>query len=395
MTRNPGLMQIIDIKALSPNSKIKLRQFEIDLGRKTNLHPKLKQLFDKMYASFKIELNIKPGRLPNLNSFREIFIDFDKNFNSINNSKFQKDIMNMSQIYSIEIKINSDIIILNFLAPNNNSVGYVASITQAVHTFCHAFPYDYDGLVIDVSLDSNNRNLIFPTNNKNMKYDDIFEYLHKKSAAFNVSGVTMGSNKHIIVTKTEEIIKLLYHEMIHFVGLDDELRKLTLSFPWAVNKNNLNLSEAYTEFMSVIINSAYLIIQLSGIQILDLYDCYNSLLYAETQYSLYLTTNILKFFGYNNNNYKNFFNGIGEKKFSPILVWEYIIIRTQLLLNRDSIAEIMGNNIWRVNESNINDLIPLMKTDNNLLNKLSFFMENTNIISNISYLLVDFDWNLF
>ena len=61
------------------------------------------------------------------------------------------------------------------------------------------------------------------------------------------------------------------------------------------------------------------------------------MIFVEKQYSIYLSSSILKLYGYNENNFTYFFKGIGEKKYCPILIWEYIILRTQLLLNLDKI----------------------------------------------------------
>lgn len=397
---NSQLLSMINISAVVPNTKIKLKQFAIDLEKRPKIHPNLKQLLNQMLESFKKKINMCAIIPVNINMQRKVFIDFDEKLNSVSNSRFANDISKMSETYSIEIKIGDNIIRVNFILDNiQNSIGYIASIAQSIHTFCYTFPCDYNGLTIDISLDGNNRDLVKKTDRREnigtKPYNDIFEYQHKKSAAFNVSGMTIRSNKHIILTKSEEIIKLLYHEMVHFVGLDHELLKIKLDFPWAVENPTLNLSEAYTEFMSVLLNTAYQVIQLSGIKKINIYEYYEKLLYAETRYSLYLTTNILKFFGYNNDNYRNFFNGRGEKKYVPILVWEYIIVRTQLLLEVNKIANLVGNDLWCIKKNNIESIVNIMRTDNNLINELSFFMKYTKPIDNISYTIIDFDWTNF
>jgi hypothetical protein len=91
------------------------------------------------------------------------------------------------------------------------------------------------------------------------------------SGAMNVSGVTQRSSKQIILTKSEEIIKLLYHEMVHYIGLEQFLQTST-KYDFALTNKNLNLAEAYAELMAIILYCAYLTIHFLGIQKINMYD---------------------------------------------------------------------------------------------------------------------------
>lgn len=394
MAKNKDLLEILDIPALQENSRIKLNQFDIDLNLRPVLNNNLKLLLNNMINAFKIKLDIYPLIPPNIKTIQKTFIDFNQQFNNVKDSVFEKDVLKMTDIYSINLKINNDKIKLNFLVNDLiENIGLVTNIIQSLHVFCYMFKYEYNGLTIDICLDNNNRDL-FLLKNK-MSYDKIFENLQKKSGAFNVSGVTYRIKKYILLTRSEEIIKLLYHEMVHFIGLDHELLNQPVKFNWATESTEFNLSEAYAEFMSIILNSAYQTIQLSGINNINLYDSYGKILYAETKYSIYLTCNILKFYHYDSSNYMDFFRGIGEKKYAPIMVWEYIFVRTQLLLNLNELSNIMHNSDWRVDESNITNVVQLSQPTDKFIDYIDDFMAHTDPIKNISYLLIDFDWNKF
>nr|AEX63034.1 hypothetical protein mv_L832 [Moumouvirus Monve] len=123
-----------------------------------------------------------------------------------------------------------------------------------------------------------------------------------------------------------------------------------------------------------------------------MYDLYKNLLQIETEYSLYLTQKIFFFYGYNKKNiheffYKNTNNKLAE--YNPILIWEYIILRSKLLLNLDNFH---WNNLsdLRVNRDNLIDTINFMKIDKDFVKKLKF---NCTFDNSFSYNLIDIDWN--
>lgn len=428
---NELLPELSDLNILIENSKNKLKQFQIDPKLRPKLTPNIKKLLDDTMTAFLTEIDLEPKQSININELKNIFIDFNQTFNSVKNSKFEKDVNAMNGLAEFHLKIGKDVIRIYFLVDDiNKHINNIASILHALNTFCYLFPHNYHHLVIYICLDDNMRNIDFfknqvnptsgnidfsknqvnpiggnidfPKNQVNLNnaapknkvdYENIFDYLRKTSSGFNVSGVTYRSKQTIILTKSEEIIKLMYHEMVHYIGLDHELLNIKHNFNWAMSNSYLNLSEAYTEFLSILLYSAYETIHVFGLKKIDIYELYEKILFLETNYSIYLSCNILKFYGYDNVTVTNFFEGIGEKHFSPILVSEYIILRSQLFLNIDAVSNLLGPT-WMITQNNKNHVLELMKTDNNLINKLSLFMEKTQPIKSVSYVIIDFDWNL-
>lgn len=383
----------IDTSVLTNNSKSKFELLKINSKNRHHLNQNLIILLKNMLTAFIINLDLRNVTPINIYGLRNIFIDFNRTFNLITGSKFENDVKQMNMTFTFELKIANDVVTINFLVEDiNKSRELIAVILHSLHTFCYLFPYNYNNLTIYICLDDNKRNIeIFESQNN---FQNIFENLRKKSAAFNISGVTEKFNKKIILTKSEEIIKLMYHEMIHYIGLDSELIGFKYQCKWSIANINLNLFEAYTEFMSIILNSAYETIHLASLKKINMYDLYENILYTETQYSIYLCANILKFYGYTANTFNDFFNGIGEIKYSPIPTWEYVMIRTQLLLHLDDILNIL-NNEWKININNINNIVNLIVKDNILLNKLTIFMLTVGQIKNISYTMIEFNWNFF
>ena len=381
---------MFDVDFLSKTSKTKLQQIKLDHNKNLPLNINLKKLLDQMMVSFSTDIDVSLNKYPNCQSLKNLFIKFNESYNGVSSSKFIADVKQMESCYTAKLKVLNDIITINFLVDKlSSSSGYIASTLHAIHTFCYTFPYHYHALVINICLDDNKRDVDW-----SMNVPKVFDYLRMQSAAFNVSGVTDKKDKVINLTKKEEIIKLLYHEMVHFIGLDYELINISINFGWATKPAVLNISEAYTEFMSILLYAAYQSIHLASLKKSNVYDTYARILFLETNYSVYLTSNILKFFGYDENTFRDFFKGIGKKQQSPIYIWEYVIVRTQLLLNLDKVADLVGgNDEWRIDYSKVTAIVDLMKVNNEMINRIQYDMINTKPINNISYTIIDLDWN--
>ncbi len=365
---------------LTQPSQIKFNQFPIDFNSAQYTNHFLIDLLNSMFAAYIIEPKIEFSKPASKKSMVKIFSAFNRH----SNTKFSDDLKKMDTTYTFKL---DGAIKLNFiLNRTDESKKLVSAVIHAVHTFCHLFPYDYHDLVINICLDDNKRDLIIPETLKNDT--EKFKYLEKHSLAFNVSGMTNRMNKLIDVTRSEEMIKLLYHEMVHYIGLDTVLLDNYIDSNMNI-QNKLNLSEAYTEFMAIILKSAYQSIYLAGLNKWNLTDTFTKILYLEIQYSFYLCSNILAFYGYDKDTYSQFFQGISDKKYSPIPIWEYVFLRAALLLNIDKVIDIVALNHWHVTSSTSQAVIELMATDNEFIDKLSFFIIHTKPIQNISYSMID------
>lgn len=385
-----SLLSIQDI--LTDSSKKKL--FYLESVPRWNLYPNkdLYELFDNCALAFTKKIDMFMIEQIDIHILRNIFCDFDRSFNNIVNSKLQMDISKMNRSLSIGININNDTIKMHFLYNDiSKKIGYVSAIIHAINTFCYLFASNYEGLNIYICLDDNCRNLVFPKYYHD--YKNIFKYLHKHSSAFCISGVTYKDQKKIILTKSEEIIKLLFHELIHFASLDEKLIGIGNNFKLDVDKYNLNASESYTELLSVILNSAYQTIHIFGIKKLDKYWIFNKILELEFNYSILLSSKILKFYGYDKYTYQFFFQKNDKRNQSPIPIWEYVILRSQLFCNIDKITYLRRKN-WYIDDPFA--IIKMMEIDENFLYKLSIQMSDEKIFDNlsVSYVTIDLDWSL-
>lgn len=316
-----------------------------------------------------------------------------KNFDQITNqnliSKFQDDIEKMNKI--IIIKLYG---IHVYFIWDTNTIGnyhkYIAFIMHSIQTFIDAFEFQnkkkqLNHLKIFISLDQNER--VISSNN--------IEECKKNSTGFNVSGMSNSATGEIIITRIEEITKLLYHELIHYFKFDGFLRNSNVSCNWSIMEDHLVIYEAYTEFLAVILNSMYQCIQYSSITNINYWNSFRQWITNELNYSFQLTARILHFYNYDHKTLMNFFSGIGKKNQQPIYLWEYIIARTimfhqinQIFSTNHSIKN-SGNNIINVP---INHIISPPKEIIDLLAQFLKVEEQNELVgSSISYVLYDLD----
>lgn len=264
------------------------------------------------------------------------------------------------RFYSFSLTVGNHTISINILCKKSDKK-YVSYLLHAINTFCHAFQNNYDGLRIDIVLDKNKRDLIIKPG---LDIDEIFALNKKFSTAFNVSGVTIRSKKLIILTKKQEMIKLLFHELVHYVGLDNKFVGEKLFVNWKISNPELNISEAYTEYLSIIIHSIYISIHLKMNKI-DITNIINK----EIMHGYYLMSVYLKFYGYDKSNINDFFTGtnkINNVAASPIATFEYVFLRC-LFFHHDLLSSIPN--------------IIVKKSDVKIINKMTVdkkFIENIN-----------------
>jgi hypothetical protein len=173
-------------------------------------------------------------------------------------------------------------------------------------------------LTIYIVLDDNLRELM---NYKCDKCDVDYKNLSLHSKAFNVSGFTDDGTNTIFLTRKQEVLKLLAHELIHYLHKDYDLRTYRMHLPWKFS-TNYKFYETYTESLSIIIHTMYVACRTG--------EDYGDLMNIELEYSYELTANILKWFGFTKKTYKSFFEGAAICK-QPIYIAEYIIMRAYVL----------------------------------------------------------------
>lgn len=287
---------IISPSLLAPMSRLKLEQLSLndsDLIFNSDTKNILLNLLNSIKESSITNFDLEQIESSNI---EKLFSDFNKKFNNCS-------VQLPTKIISMSLKNITGLIKLNFLY---DDLHIIPQIIYATNMFTNLFKINYDGLTINVLLDDNNR-IIDPQSKSDPKIK--IKEQRKKCLGFTISGVTYKHNKLINLTKKEEIIKLLFHELIHYAGLDINFYDTEYNSKYDIDNKNLNISEAYTEFLAVILNVAFMTININPSDNMNkIYDKFEKILKIETEYSVYLTTNILRFYDYDLNNYKDFFD---------------------------------------------------------------------------------------
>jgi hypothetical protein len=177
----------------------------------------------------------------------------------------------------------------------------------------------------------------------------------------------------VFVIRNEECIKLFIHEYIHYLELDhingdfvgNEINKI-------VSKFNIKLYggsfECYTELLSNILNIMFFMLN-NNINESFL----NDLLKIEIIYSIYATSKLLYLYGYNSDNYQDFFNTIDTEKtiINNIPSAYYYITKSMYYLYFSKWIDLLDNNL------SLNDNFTQIETQiiNDSINKESFYME--------------------
>lgn len=373
---------------VSKETKVK-----INLLKPTNFsaNKELLQLLIFYEKNFTKKIKIHKYQKINSKNLKIIFNQFYLDVNKISESKFQNDLEKMNFAYIISIKINENIVTIYFLLEKYEDYPYISMIIHVINIFCHMFPSNYDGMNIYVCLDNNKRNIanVLEIDNLSRRY----KFLNENSLAFTVSGMTNYTKKKIIVTKKEEIIKLLLHELIHYSKLDENLFQIqdNLNMQFSYKINSLIFSEAYTEFLAIILTSIHHSIFISAEINISKKIIFEKIISLEMENSYFLSSNVLKFFGYTKYTFIDFFKGSGNYVYSPISICEYVFIRSQLFVNINKFFSIIDKSKYKITMMNLNSVKKLFIISNELIKKINNYF-NLEICNNFSYMIIDFYW---
>ena len=147
------------------------------------------------------------------------------------------------------------------------------------------------------------------------------------------SGLTC--DEYIFIWRQEELIKVLFHEMIHYYNFDFKNEDVNILLNEIFNVNGSNSScESYTETLAIIINSIFVENETN-------YD-FNFIISTEQKFILFQISKILSF--YEMNKFEDIIDGtkyINQKT----NVLSYFFIKGILLLSLDDFFIFMNNNI--------------------------------------------------
>ena len=212
---------------------------------------------------------------------------------------------------------------------------------------------------------------------RNFNFDNIKKYETNDFEAFCASGVTMGNLS--IITRIEEIQKLLLHELIHNLNLDGS--KFHDDFKYVIKNYNTNnnykyeysIYESYTELLSSYFNIIFNLLYKNDNN--DILNQIISSIVIEYIYSINVINNLLFINSYTS--YQEFIdNGMYFK--GNISIFEYYYLKC-LMYNKFNLIELYTKSDFK------NNLIKIIEMDKNDYN-----INMDNIIIDVNYRYIYF-----
>jgi hypothetical protein len=343
-------------------NKIDLKKFNIKLIKSNCnkiiiIQNQLKKIWDKIDEN-KIIYNIENKNDLNFNKIKKIL---ESNFLS-ENIIIKNIIKNSDYIHHL-IYDNIDFYWLSNIDNKNfNNNEYLIGLQMLKITLClNQYKFNKN--------DNIKRCIIWIPIKKerNYNYKIINESNLKKSndeyEAFVASGVTYGLNPRItIITRYEEVEKLLIHELIHNFNIDgsfyhNELKNILNKYKQIKNIDNYHyeysIYESYTELLSTYFYLMFVNIK-SNIDLLELKNKLLGQILIEILYSYNLIGNLIKL-----NNYKNYNDFKNKKIFKGnICKYEYYYLKALMYNN---FILILGNELNDFNNIYSNILLMIQK----------------------------------
>jgi hypothetical protein len=276
--------------------KIRCGEFNINNKNKTNIC----KYIEKIYTYYK-EVDIaKMNNQKYVKDYNDTMEDFYSSFVNKN-------------LFVYENKINSLLLDnCTFIYPDSSSNDLCIKLICKRYSVFNKIFKKNNLNHLKIYIDPNERKRILPSKKiNNIQQID----LDKKGNALTTAGLTNHGTNIIILTKKEEIYKLLLHELFHYYDIQPKSENIVKKYikdKWFI-ENTLNVYESHCELLSIIFHCMFLACEAAIANTLNvsnenLYQLFIHYLNIERKYSLYLTSKILYFHGYNINNYKSFFN---------------------------------------------------------------------------------------
>lgn len=357
------------------------------------LPPCLAVMLQKMQKTFQSPLNMTLQKV-DIQGLKRDFRNFDAEMNqryhNCDITQFQKDVEKMPYATCYELGIDSKRVYVRFLSSKPD---YAVKVTLLLAINCFLSMYTHrwleSGLRIDICL-SDNLRLVSNYPSKQSEIPVIMKKLCHKSMALNVSGLTNKMRNLVVLTRKQEILKLLFHELTHYVGLDIPLRSNEY------DGLEFHAEEAFTEWLSVVFVTAFQTIwsatcpELCGIPQEKIYACY---LYLESEYAICLSAKVVKFcYPHSTNATFRFEIGpaldMARQAGIHIAIWEYVVLKTQLWLAMPAVLACLNADLAVENKQALMAILH----QHNAINKVLHQELGRNLDGDFAYTVSDLDY---
>lgn len=351
---------------------ININQIRSNIKLLSDIYSKLKLIWDGIDMG-KIKSKVYSKKDSKYNKIKSILLDsFLADNENVKNAIINSNYLNRLKFSNIKFYW----IGLSKMIDMSNS-DYILALEMMKICIC-LYLYKYSN---KINSDKIKRIIIWVPINKerNFAYSQITQTNLKKTEdnfeAFVASGITYGNNPRItIITRYEEIEKLLIHELIHNYHMDgsnyhDQLKHIISEYKLAKNANNYDyeysMYESYTELLSTYF---YLLFKnlSNGIDESKIQQKLLGQIIIELLYSYNLISNLASINGYHT--YKNFKNELVFE--GNICGYEYYFIKGLMYNNYPLILGTNLDDYKNIYQQIIMMIEKIKLSDDKLLNEI-------------------------
>ena len=376
------------------------------------------QIYKKIFNQTKTKIHLQKNIMNT--QYKKILLDFYNGLidNIDSDYDFYNDLTKVEYVFEIYI---DGLEMFKFYVFDND-IDYVSKILHLFNVFTNYIfsePSKKENLLkrlirssnpTKINSDNIDRYLfniyIFPNNIKRKLAGQSYIPKHlniykKTNTAFTTSGVT---SVDMILTKKEELSKLLLHELIHLYKLDGNhhyetsfLEQIKQKMPFSDNNSE---RESVAELMSNIYNCMNLCLIISKDHNLNEdqeNNLLNILINMEKEYSVAVVSKILKYFNVQPNELFDY-NKNKVELVSPINL--YYIFRSVLYFRLNDFLQsknLVKKNILEINENIYSDLeqYAFESKKSIFMEKLYYYYKKSDLKSNpsVSYITLDIDFD--
>ncbi|CAI2358579.1 Hypothetical protein MVR_LOCUS286 [uncultured virus] len=366
------------------------------------------QVFQELYSNTTLLFHNKmPLTKQELNQFIQEMRLFDLQFNHVSSSNLTKFISDTAgtKYYKINLLIpnadrdtantttnaNPNQLVTVYLAYHFSMSSVINSVIFAIMYFCKLFPGNYDQLTMYVVMSLDRR--MFP--HDKVLTPDRLRQAREQSVAFTCAALCDVENKKVIVSKYENIMSTIFHELMHYIDFDNhsKLSGIKLKQLKIKTQRPIRIYEVFVTAMSVVFS---LFMQFFVMQVA--FDPNMSIkfpsresplthvlldhLNQEVRYSIVLARHYIDLYDVT---VAEFFSGsklIDNQ--TPII--EYAILKAQFMMNIDWVFQIFNGNDMKNNLEYVDFAIP----DQEFIDLLQLIPRGAYKLDNVSFNLFDF-----
>ena len=214
---------------------------------------------------------------------------------------------------------------------------------------------------------------------------------HKKCGKLTQNNVNSGLSylNNIVIFRREEMLKLLIHELIHALDIDNKFENIKdiekILEIYNVNHSNLIINESYVETWAIIINIFLVIHEKEKYEKKNKIKVFRELIKKEIVHSFQQSSKLCIYYNIDDFNKIYRKNNNNVKYVDSVNTFSYHIIKTINLNNINNFIKNFSDNVYVLPKKyNFNKYILfIIKYNETIINKINYILQHTKKTTNL------------